>query len=124
MEPFRCVPLNESNDMLSLHKEDWRNIALHNGMVPLANKANMVTIVPISHGLRSQYDAHVQVSSDCTQWCFPSGIDKYFHLMFYNAILSKLQLKNKGEVVSIHSFSTHEENDYAWKLPPMLHNGG
>ncbi len=119
-----CVPLQDAfNSNASLTNNDWRNQALFKHMSPLV-QANLLV-----HGLRSQYDAHNARDGDCTHWCFPSGIDKYFHLMYYNAILNRIGLPTHEHLHNHESNGNNVNNgidlnstDVTWKLPPMINN--
>ena len=86
-----CVSILKTND--------WRNI--------YANSAFMnsqVKLVRIADALYSQYDSHpgasglllLEESSDCTHWCYPSGVFQFILRKLYNTMR-----------VSLTTMSTH-----------------
>jgi hypothetical protein len=133
----RCRPYglrNYSKISSILYEGDWRNEILHETLAPFVAKG-LVTIVPISVGLNSQFDAHIgEQSGDCTHWCFPSSIYKYFNLFFYNAFRRRLELvedittttaESQSLMQEDESKSNHVDNsdDMTWRLHPSLQNG-
>ncbi len=123
----RNQPIYDST--INIRRDDWRNIALHKEF-DLLVKANILSFIPINRPLQSQYDAHAGGREDCTHWCYPSGIQKYIHLMYYNAI--RRRLKSEGAEYD-HQTSVIEERprhnnsqfveDITWRLHPSLRNG-
>ena len=86
-----CAPFSYDYTNATLVAEhDYRNAILH----ALLKNDNVFTIIPIAHGLYSQWDAHVEGSKivsyagfDCTHWCYPSGVFKFVQRMVYNYIV-------------------------------------
>jgi hypothetical protein len=117
-------------------EDDWRNDILHNEFSSLIRQGH-VTIVPLVKGLQSQYDAHAGDDVDCTHWCYPSGIQKYWHQIYYNAIERRLlnssveALKNVVRKDVDKDFKERPHNsgydesveDLTWRLHPTLRNG-
>ncbi len=107
---------------------DWRNEILHSVVKPLA-KHGYVTMIPFAKHLHSQYDAHAGGHDDCTHWCFPSGINKYTHLYFYNAIRKRLlheyddnAVHRNPKIGRFDHFWSKDRDDLTWRLFPGLRN--
>ena len=129
-----CTPL--PTDRNTSMGDDWRNDILHNEFSSLI-KQGQVTIIPMVKGLQSQYDAHAGDDVDCTHWCYPSGIQKYWHQMYFNAIERRLLNSSVEALTNIvrkdvdkdfkerpHSSGYDESvEDLTWRLHPTLRNG-
>ena len=108
----RDSPINENGD--------WRNDIIHKLMDNLVEKG-LISIIPVNKMLRSQYDAHVD-SGDCTHWCFPSGIDKYLHLIYFNSIQRRLQQEGRFPQQDNIRLFQPDSDDLTWRLYPGLRN--
>eukprot|EP01033_Poteriospumella_lacustris_P009197 gene9197-6614_t len=103
-------PNSTAEERQRVYESDWRNrlveqelgdlIAVGNLSAPLSAAdldQPFITRVPLAAGLYDQFDAHLESSPfvfvpyDCTHWCFPGGVDRYMHLMLYNALWRALR---------------------------------
>ncbi len=129
----------EYDEIMNVRSDDWRNLALHTVMEPLVRE-KIVSIIPVNRPLQTQYDAHIGGGGDCTHRCYPSGIQKYIHLMYYNAIRRRLiaEAEKYGQDETSIELTTYQDivvserprhdtskpiEDLTWRLHPTLHNG-
>jgi hypothetical protein len=101
MSKTPCVPLaryNESTDRSRLYVNDWRNQILEKELSANPFLLKKLTVIPISLGLNSRFDAHPPVH-DCTHWCFPGGIYKYLHRQLFAALSARLSVFSSVETV-------------------------
>ena len=122
---YGCHPYKHSDNNSSLLVPgDWRNNVLQSTMTSLIDR-NIVTIVPIAKGLRSQHDAHAELQDDCTHYCSPSGVFKYIHRVLFNSIRLRLQLESTDTPIGQYSISPRviDNGDETWRLHPTLQNG-
>lgn len=142
-----------------VYKSDWRNRLVEHELGSFLAAANIsaplsitdldrpfITRVPLAASLYDQFDAHLETSPflwvpfDCTHWCFPGGVDRYMHLMLYNAVwraLRRVQQRQDLQKLTKDSTTIQEmrrqpldnsvkEHDRTWRqrgLPANLHAG-
>ena len=82
-----CHKLPEANRSTS-RALDWKNTMAREILA-----GGGPEVIPVAEALRSQWDAHVQLSkvvnmaqADCTHWCSPSGVFTFVLTMLYNAV--------------------------------------
>ena len=126
IKSYGCSPHNFTltNDDRLVRSDDWRNALVYKTMDPLA-KQGLVSYIPIGKYLHSQYDAHAGGAHDCTHWCFPSGIHKYFHLIYFNAFIKRLQEEGSirdPPLTGSSQYAMEDNDDITWKLHPTLRN--
>lgn len=125
-KPLTLMPVNNNKESSNnnypsyLAPEDWRNLVVHKvfSKATSTGSSNM-RIIPLAHGLYSQYDAHVALEPyptppwlDCTHWCFPSGAVRYYMLHLFNGIrrmIGKDQLNSRMAHYHSDTFAHHNQ---------------
>lgn len=116
--PLAMMPKTASlvSEPSTLAPGDWRNHVIHRvfgsstASASSGNSRLSLRIIPIAHGLYSQFDAHVAIEPypsppwlDCTHWCFPSGALRYYLIHLHNAIRRMIGRDPAARSASVHS---------------------